>query len=173
MTNRGRTTADDNTADRLVRAGPGRRRTAKEGEGERGSSNLFLILTVVTLIVLVGLVVDGAGKVQTSAQAQHVAASAARAATGALAAGVIEGEPLAIDAATAEQAALDYVAAAGMTGTAEVSGDTITVSVETSYETLFVSLIGVSSLPAGGTATAQLIDGTGEGALDSGGADQP
>lgn len=141
--------------------------------GERGSSNLFLVLTVVTLVVIVGLVVDGAGKVQASAGAQHVAASAARAAISSLAGDTVGGRPIAIDAAAAEQAAIDAVSAAGMSGTATVSGDVITVTASTSYSTLFVSLIGIESLPATGEARAQLIDGTGESVLGPPGAPSP
>lgn len=138
-------------------------RAAEGGRGrlgsERGSSQLFFILTVVTLIVVVGLVVDGAAKVRASTDAQHVAASAARAATAAIAADVVEIGVVSIDPARAEAAALDAVARAGMTGSAVVDGDTITVTTETSVETNFISLIGITSLPATGHATAQLING--------------
>lgn len=137
----------------------------RRGRSERGSSNLVVVLTVVSLIVLVGLVVDGAGKVQASAQAQHVAASAARAAVSSLAGETILGAPIAIDADAAEAVALDYVAAAGMRGTASVTGDRITVTASTTAETAFLSLIGIESLPATGEAHATLIDGTGESVL--------
>lgn len=126
---------------------------------ERGSSQIFMILTVVALIVVVGLVVDGAGKVQAATSAQHVAASAARAATSAIAADVVESGTVSVDPALAEIAALDHIARSGMTGTVSVMGDAITVTTSTSHSTVFLSLIGITSLPASGEATALLIDG--------------
>lgn len=127
--------------------------------GERGSSQVFLVLTVVTLIVVIGLVVDGAAKVQAATHAQHIAASAARAATNAVSGQTVGGDALAVDPALAQTVASHYIAEAGMSGTVTVSGRTITVTVEHSVDTLFLSLIGISSLPATGEARAALIDG--------------
>ncbi|KAB1660303.1 hypothetical protein F8O01_02955 [Pseudoclavibacter chungangensis] len=126
---------------------------------ERGSVQLFLILTVVTLVVVVGLVVDGGGKVQLATDAQHVASSAARAATNAISAETVAGHALSIDALLATQVAEDYIENADMTGTVSVDGATITVTTEAVYATRFVSLIGISTLTVSGTATASLIDG--------------
>lgn len=125
---------------------------------ERGSVQLFLILTVVTLVVVVGLVVDGGGKVQLATDAQHVASSAARAATNAISAETVAGHALSIDALLATQVAEDYIENAGMTGTVSVDGATITVTTEAVYGTRFVSLIGIRALSVTGTATASLID---------------
>ena len=126
---------------------------------ERGSVQLFLILTVVTLVVVVGLVVDGGGKVQLATDAQHVASSAARAATNAISADTVAGHALSVDALLSTQVAEDYIENAGMTGTVSVDGATITVTTEAVYATRFVSLIGISTLTVTGTATASLIDG--------------
>lgn len=139
---------------------PAPTRTGTDGDRrERGSAQVFLVLTVVALVLVVGLVVDGAGKVSAATEAQSVAASAARAATNAVSGETLQGGALGIDAGRAEAAALDYVAAAGMTGTASVSGATITVTTESAYATRFVSLIGITSLTVDGRASASLIDG--------------
>lgn len=127
--------------------------------GERGSSQVFLILTVVTLIVVIGLVVDGGARVQAATHAQHVAASAARAATNAVSGQTVGGDTLAVDPALAQQVAIDYIAEAGMTGTVTASGAEITVSVEHAVDTMFLSLIGITSLRVTGEARAILIDG--------------
>lgn len=126
---------------------------------DRGSAQIFLILTVVTLIVVIGLVVDGAGKVQLATEAQNVASSAARAATNAISGETIDGQELSIDSLLAEQTAYDYIESAGFSGTVTVSGSTITVTTTGSYATRYVSLIGISTLTVTGTATASLIDG--------------
>lgn len=126
---------------------------------ERGAVQVFIIFTVVVLVVVVGLVVDGAGKVSAANNAQHVAASAARAATNAIGAETIAGRALEVDELLAEQVALDYIATAGMTGTATAEGSTITVTTQYVYATRFVSLIGIQSLIVNGEAEASLIDG--------------
>ena len=44
-----------------------------------------------------------------------------------------------------------------MTGTVTVNGDQIIATVHTDYATNFISAIGITTLPAEATATAQLI----------------
>lgn len=124
---------------------------------ERGFVSPFLIVVVPSLILIVGIVVDGSGKIQAHDAAQNVATSASRAAANALATQAITNGGLQIDESKAAQVAMDYIYAAGMTGTASVNGDTITVHVETNYATKFVSIIGIDSLPASADATAQLL----------------
>lgn len=134
-------------------------RNLKQADSERGSTALFLILTVVSLVLIIGLVVDGGGKVQAATNAQQTAASAARAAANSIGAGTMVGQSLAVDSYKAEEAASDYIAASGMEGTVAVDGFTVTVTTSTNYTTRFLSLIGITQLPVDGQATAQLIDG--------------
>lgn len=134
-------------------------RNLKAADSERGSTALFLILTVVSLVLVIGLVVDGGGKVQAATNAQQTAASAARAAANSIGAGTMIGQTLAVDSYKAEAAASDYIAASGMEGTVAVDGFTVTVTTSTNYTTRFLSLIGITQLPVDGQATAQLIDG--------------
>lgn len=137
---------------------PSHRATRPKRHHERGSIVPVVVLAVPTLIVLVGLVADGGGQVQTSANAQHIAASAARYATNEIAGEVIAGGNLTINAQAATQAAQHYITTAGLEGTAHVNGGTITVTVTDAYDTKFLNLIGINSLPAEATATAQIID---------------
>lgn len=128
-------------------------------DDEQGSGTLssMFIAIVLSLVVIIGLVVDGAGKYQTAAQAQQIAASAARAATNAISGDTVIVGALSLDAEKASQAATAYINAAGMTGTVTVAGTVVTVEVSTSYTTRFLSLIGVTSLPASAEASAELI----------------
>lgn len=126
-------------------------------DDERGSITPFFVVMVPSLILTVGLVVDGGGKIQANENAQAVASGASRAAANAVASQVVTNGGISIDNNRARTAASDYIAAAGMTGTVTLAGDRITVSVETSYVTKFVSIIGVNTLPAEATATAQII----------------
>lgn len=126
-------------------------------DDDRGSITPFFVVFVPTLIVLVGLVVDGAGKIQANENAQAIASGASRAAANAIAAGVVTNGGLALDNNRARVAATDYIEASGMRGTVNVAGNRISVTVETSYSTKFVSIIGIPSLPAEASATAELI----------------
>lgn len=126
-------------------------------ENERGSVSIILIALVVVLVVVVGLVVDSAGKYQTAQAAQMTAASAARAATNALSGQTVKTGDLKLSPREAVTVANSYVQAAGVTGQAYVTGDTITVTVQDDYETIFVSLIGITTLHVTATASAKTI----------------
>jgi len=124
---------------------------------ERGSVSVIFLACVVVLVVVAGLVVDSSGKYQSSQSAQMTASSAARAGTNALAGQAVVDGTLALNSSAAQAAAQNYLTAAGVTGNVTVVGDTITVSVEDTYTTRFLSLIGVNSLPVGATSSAQII----------------
>ncbi|PPF32662.1 pilus assembly protein TadG-related protein [Pseudoclavibacter sp. AY1H1] len=134
-------------------------RNLNQAENERGSTALFLVLTVVSLVLIIGLVVDGGGKVQAATNAQQTAASAARAAANSISGTTMVGQTLSVDSYKAQEAASGYIAASGMEGTVAVDGFTVTVTTSTTYATRFLSLIGITHLPVDGQATAQLIDG--------------
>jgi hypothetical protein len=124
---------------------------------DEGSLSAFVLVTVVILIVVTGLVVDSAGKYQEDAHAQQIASSAARAAVNSISGTTVEYGSLNLNAGQAETVANDYIAAAGATGTVTVSGQVVSVEVETTYTTKFLSLIGANTLPGKGSASAELI----------------
>ncbi|MFC5928611.1 hypothetical protein D6T64_21580 [Cryobacterium melibiosiphilum] len=132
-------------------------RLYRGNESERGSASIAFVMIVLTLVVVIGLVVDGAGKIQANERAGQVAASAARAATNSVSGETVLSGALALNRDAAQAAALAYVDAAGMTGTVTFDGEIVNVAVATEYATKFVSLIGITSLPGGGQASAQLI----------------
>lgn len=127
-------------------------------DDETGSASVAFVLIVVTLVVVIGLVVDSAGKYQASEQAQQIAASAARVGTNSISGDTVRIGELTLDARKATAAAQAYIAAAGMQGTVTVTGQVVSVEVTTTYTTRFLSLIGIASLPADGAASAQLIN---------------
>jgi Flp pilus assembly protein TadG len=125
--------------------------------GERGSASISFLLVSVTLIVVIGLVVDGAGKIQANERADLVAASAARTATNSIGGDTVRVGALSLDPVKAVAAGEAYLAAAGMAGTVSVTGEVVTVTATTSYSTRFLSLIGIVELPGTGSASARLI----------------
>lgn len=134
-----------------------RRVLAKLRNDEQGSITPLFVVFVPALILVIGLVVDGAGKIQANENAQAIASGASRAAANAVASEVIVNGGLSLDNHRAQIAARDYIEAAGMTGSVTVTGNEIHVTVETTYATKFISIVGVTTLPAEASATAEII----------------
>jgi Flp pilus assembly protein TadG len=129
---------------------------------ERGSVTLFASITVAGLLVLVGLVVDGGGKVRAAQHASRVAAEAGRAAGQQIdVRAAIEGRPLQVDVPAAVEAARRFLRSAQVSGQVIVSSDRrrITVEVTTSERTVFLGLVGISELTAHGSADVELVSG--------------
>ncbi len=125
---------------------------------ERGDSAVFVLLIAPVVIILVGLVVDGAGKIQAQEQATVVAQSAARAGVNAgVPADLPPGREITLAPAQAQAAAQAYLGAAGLEGTAVADTQTVTVATSKTYTTKFLSLIGINTLQGYGTGSAQLL----------------
>lgn len=124
---------------------------------EEGGVMPFFVLTVALLLGLVGVVFDNALKYHGDEDAQFVASSAARAGTSAISADTVAKGTSTMDAARAEQIALDYLHAAGYQGTATAQGGEITVHVWSTVKTRFISLFGINTLPVEGRDNAVLL----------------
>jgi hypothetical protein len=129
---------------------------------ERGSVTVFVSVAAVALMLMAGLVVDGGAKVRAIQRADAVAAEAARAAGQAIVlADAVVGNPPRADLVAAVRAAETYLAAQGVAGNVEVldRGAQVRVRVQTSTPTVFLGLIGISSLNVTGEATVTLVRG--------------
>lgn len=127
---------------------------------ERGAVTLFVAIAVVGLMAMLGLVVDGGGKIRAVQRADRLAAEAARAAGQAVdARSVLSGEVIRVDRTAALAAAQQYLSAADAHGRAEISPDgrAITVTTEATVPTVFLGLVGVPQLTVTGTADARLV----------------
>ncbi|UFN45206.1 pilus assembly protein TadG-related protein [Nocardioides okcheonensis] len=132
--------------------GPSRRRD------DRGSISIWFATTSFIMVVLVGLVVDVGGQVQTQQHARAVAAQAARAGAQELDATSVKGRGLAIDPGGARVAAIAYLRATGVAGTVTVSdGTLLTVRTTDTYRPKFLSIIGVTRMTVTGEGSARLI----------------
>lgn len=129
-----------------------RRLSSSLRSDERGAMiTLAAAVLVPALLVMIGLVVDGGGKVAASREADAAAYSAVR----------YGGEAASVDTAignaptvVAAQAARSYLTQAGVPGTVTVHAGKITVSTTTSYNTIFLAMIGINQLTGHGEATA-------------------
>lgn len=129
---------------------------------DRGSVTVFLAITMVGLLVLLGLVADGGAKLRATQRAAATAAEAARAGGQALdLPAATAGQPIHVDRAAAASAAREYLTATGATGTVTVSDDgtQLTVTVTSTAPTVFLSLIGIQNLTSTATAHAVLVAG--------------
>lgn len=134
---------------------------------DAGSVTLFLVITVVGLLTMVGLVVDGAAKIRGVQRADALADEAGRAGGQAIdVPASIMGEPPAVDARAAVAAAQAYLARNGVDGrvTVGAGGRSLDVEVTSTTPTVFLGLIGIDSMTVQGHASVTLVRGvTGAG----------
>lgn len=116
---------------------------------------MFVMLVSSALFLMAGLVIDGGAQVAGNRRAEHAAAAAARAAVDASATGRVAGKP--VDRAAVVRAAGAHVPE-GLTAVVTVMADNrVRVELSGSVETMFVSVMGIATLPVSGTAEAQLV----------------
>jgi hypothetical protein len=139
-----------------------RRGTETSTRSDAGSVTLFLAITVVGLLVLLGLVVDGGAKIRAVQHADALAADAARAGGQAInVPAAITGATPTVDARAAVAAANASLRRAGVTGTVSVTdaGQSLDVEVTTTTRTIFLGLIGISTMTVHGHAHVTLVRG--------------
>ncbi|MFI6688392.1 pilus assembly protein TadG-related protein [Streptomyces sp. NPDC050485] len=108
---------------------------------DRGAMSLFVLATMVALLAVAALVIDGGGKLRARTHAEGVAHEAARAGGQAVDAGkAISGGGVRVDRNAAVAAARTYLSRAGVSGTVQVSedGGSLQVSVTESYHPKFL-----------------------------------
>lgn len=135
------------------------RRRLGHDDPERGSVTIWMITTALTMVLLVGLAVDLGGQVLAKQHAQVVAFEAARAGGQQLqGAAAVLGQAAVVDPAGAVAAASTYIAGTPeVTGAASVVGTRVVVDTTTTYQTQFLSIIGIQELTVTGHAEAQTV----------------
>lgn len=122
---------------------------------QRGQAlSAFVAVVLTALFGVAGLVIDGGAKSAAKAEAESVAAHAARAAVDASARARAIGLPP--DAAEVTRAGTRVLADRGVTGEVRIQDGVVRVTTSTTTRTVFLSLIGITSLQAEGEATAVL-----------------
>lgn len=125
---------------------------------ERGQAlSVFVAVSIAGLLLMCGLVVDGGAQAEAAGRTQAAAALAARAAVDSTATARLAG--VRPDAGAAAAAARHVLAAHGVEGEIRLVAGQVEVRTSTQVETIFLSLIGISTLGASGSATAELQDG--------------
>jgi Flp pilus assembly protein TadG len=130
------------------------------GRGERGSVTVWMVLIVMVLSMVMGIAVDLSGQVNAKRRASDVAAQSARVAGQQISpdAYLADGRSVELAVAKAKTAAVDYIEAAGMTGSARVeSGTELVVQTETIYRPIFLSAAGIGDLKVTGSASIRVV----------------
>ncbi|SEM83928.1 pilus assembly protein TadG-related protein [Streptacidiphilus jiangxiensis] len=127
---------------------------------EEGGLSIFVAISVMALLALLGLIVDGGGKLKASERADAIAQEAARAGGEQIDAGkAIPGNGIVVDPQAAHNAAVHYLERAGFHGTAKIyptdGGRVLVVDLTSTY----TSIWGLGNMPVHGHATAALVYG--------------
>jgi len=130
---------------------------ARRSGDDRGSVTVFAALAGLALLLMTGLVVDGAATLRASARAEQVAAEAARAAAQAA---DTRGTAIRIDQPAATRAARAYLAAAGVGGRIRFTGPgTVEVTTTVHGRYLILGVLGAAGYTRYGTARVTLAVG--------------
>ena len=118
----------------------------------------FVVVIMMALVLVAGLVLDGGLALAAKVQAIDDAQAAARAGAQAIDLSTFRATgQITLDAGTATTAAEQSLTTAGQSGTVNVAGDVVTVTVTVTQHTQILDLIGVNALheTATGSATAE------------------
>ena len=133
------------------------RRLARRDDGRVA---VFFVILAPAFIALLGLIVDGGGKVRALQRADNIATEAARTAGQEInAPQAIVGGAKEVDPARAINAAQAYIAATGATGTVVISPDLqhVTVTVRITYAPVVLGSFGVDPWSITATVTSTLV----------------
>ncbi|MFF4344765.1 pilus assembly protein TadG-related protein [Kitasatospora sp. NPDC001540] len=127
---------------------------------EEGGLSIFVAICVMALLALLGLVVDGGGKLKASERADAIAQEAARAGGQQLNAGkAIPGNGIEVDPAAARSAAVRYLEQAGFHGSYSIYPDQGNRVLVVDLTSTYTSIWGLGDMPVHGHATAALVYG--------------
>ncbi|HEX8081478.1 MAG TPA: pilus assembly protein TadG-related protein [Jatrophihabitans sp.] len=124
--------------------------------------SLYVVVITVGLLAMAGLVIDGGNALAAREQAADVAQQAARAGADALSPESLRGSPTGLTAspAAAQAAANRVLDTAGVTGTVNVDGASVSVTVVVHKDTTILSAFGVGPIKGRATAAATALHGT-------------
>lgn len=130
--------------------------------GDAGGIAIYTAIVTIALLAIIGLAIDGGGKLRATERADAVAMEAARAAGQAIdPASAVNGTGVRVDPEAAAAAAQAYLARAGSQGSTTLSADRthLTVTVRGTYTTKFLPIVGIGSMEVTGHGSTRLLHG--------------
>lgn len=134
------------------------RRCGRTQQGQRGSVTVWTVVLLPACFALVGLVLDGGTILRARSSTFDLAAGAARAGAQQLDRPVLETGTVTIDPDRARHAVDVYLDAHGVTGTTQVAGTHVTVTVHT---TVHLQILRPATVALVQTATATAVESGG------------
>ena len=131
------------------------RRLRRCARDEEGMVTAFVVVFTFALLLLAGLVIDGGLALTAKIQAIDDAQAAARAGAQAIDLPLLRSTGrVVLDPAQAAEDADSYLAATGHSGTVEVNGDNVEVSVSIRQPMQILGIAGIGSLTVTGRGSA-------------------
>jgi len=143
----------------MMRSGPQGRPVTRWAAYEEGSLTAFLAVLCLSLFILIGLVVDAGRAIAARSSAMDEAQQAARTGAGQLSVAALRSGQVEIDAGAAIRAADAYLSSIGLTGTASVVGQTVSVHIATDEPTVILGIVGINRIAISVTASAINVHG--------------
>ena len=134
-----------------------RARRCSSRRDECGSATVWMIGVTISTFSLVALLLDGGVMLRARSDAFAVAGSAARAGAQQLDPDAIVEGLTVVDPVAAERVVQDHLDQAGVTGTADTSGDTVTVTVTSEVELQMLRLVGGDTASFHATASVEAV----------------
>ncbi len=130
-----------------------------KGGDENGMVTAFVVLITLTLVLFIGLVLDGGYTLAARREAIDEADGASRAAAQAIDPLTRTAPAAVLDAAQAQAAVDTFLRPTGHTGQASMSGDTVTVTVSFPQRLYMLGAGGLFSVTVRGRGTARAVRG--------------
>jgi len=131
---------------------------------DSGQITVFVTVMASALVGVCGLVYDGGGVLAAHQEAINESFEAARSAAQALDVGALRSSgTVSVDPSAAAQAAQEYLASLGHTGTVAVNGDQVTVTVSFVHRLGILDAFGLGPVRVSGTSTVTATQGPGAG----------
>jgi Flp pilus assembly protein TadG len=137
--------------------------TPDRSRREDGSLSVFVVILATALFALVGLVVDAGRAIAAKGAAIDEAEQAARTGADQVSIDALRQGQVEIEPAAAVEAAEGYLNAVGQSGTASVSGSTVTVRIYGSEPTVILSIVGIDHIDFSAVASATNVHGVTRG----------
>lgn len=127
---------------------------------ERGTVSAFVVSFTIALLAVAGLVVDGGYTLATRRQAFNEANAAARAGAQAIDEVALRADgTVRLQEGRARTLALDHLTAAGLDGTVDIAGDTVTVHVTTTQDLALLGIVGIGPFTIEAEGSARAVEG--------------
>lgn len=131
-----------------------------DASDQGGSVTAFVACFTIALVVVAGLVIDGGFTLAARRRAFNEAHAAARAGAQAIDEAALRSTgQVRLKSGRGRSLALDHLIAAGLTGTADVDGDTVIVRITTTQDLTILGMVGLGPFTIRAEGSARAVQG--------------